>query len=84
MDSSRCRCEVCLRAKSYGQVSHRDKRPNVHKVQNWLEQVDCDYKGPFPVSLMGNVLAFSMMDSSTGWVECYSVRNKDDVGRILK
>ena len=75
---------MCLRTKSYGQVSHRKERPPIHKMFKFLEQVDCDYKGPFPVSLMGNVLSFSLMDSATGWVETYSVKTKDDVGRILR
>ena len=37
MEQSRCRCEVCLRAKSYGQVSHRKERPGIHKILKFLE-----------------------------------------------
>ena len=43
-----------------------------------------DFKGPLPESLFGSTLVLTLMDSATGWLESYGVKNKFDCGEILK
>ena len=44
----------------------------------WLEQVDWDFKGPYPTSWTGKKWILSAIDEFSGWVENYPIVYKSD------
>ena len=55
-------------------------RPEHHIITKWLEQVDWDFKGPFPPGLKGEKYLFSGVECATGWPTVYGLKTKDECG----
>ena len=55
-------------------------RPEHHIITKWLEQVDWDFKGPFPPGVKGEKYLFSGVECATGWPTVYGLKTKDECG----
>ena len=75
-------CEACAVSKGQSR-GHKKERPEHLLPKKFLEQVDWDFVGPFPVSLQGNAWVLSAIDTWSGWVENYPISSKEQCGAVL-
>ena len=70
-------CSGCNSSK--GQApGHSNVRPDHLKPQEWLEQVDWDFAGPYPKSHFNNRWLLIAIEEFHGWVENYPLPTKGD------
>ena len=71
-------------AKAQNQVGHKLVRPKQYIPSRYLEQVDFDFKGPYPKSFEGRRWILSAIDSHIGWAENYPVESKSQCADVLE
>ena len=77
-------CAACRMMKDHGGFSHKKERPLFAKSRKFLEQVNWDLSGPWPVSYSGKQWLLVAVDDYIKWIEGYALQTKDQVGEALK
>ncbi len=76
-------CPACsiMKGRSDG---HAQVRPEYLVPTYENEQVDCDFVGPFPQSMLGNVWLLVMVETFLRWPEVFPCKTRGECGQKLK
>ena len=77
-------CPACLMMKDHGGVGHKVERPEYLRSKKYLEQVNWDFCGQWPVSVFDKRWMLVAVDDKVSWVEAYALKAKSDAASALE